>query len=64
MRVASPAAGTVTRRMLEPLPHNEYPNLAAFIAEHIMLPGYNFDDEFEYGLDLILDGLERAQGSC
>ena len=25
-----------------------------------MLPGYDFDDEFEYGLDVILDGLERA----
>src|SRR2546429_9141961 len=23
-------------------------------------PGYNYGDEFEYGLDLILDGIERA----
>lgn len=52
----------VTQRMLEPLPRDEYPNLSAFVAEHIMQPGYDFDDEFEYGLDLILDGLERAQG--
>ena len=27
-----------------------------------MQPGYDFADEFEYGLDLILDGLdERAR---
>jgi len=26
-----------------------------------MRPGYDFGDEFEYGLDLILDGLEVAQ---
>ena len=25
-----------------------------------MQPGYDFGDEYEFGLDLILDGLERA----
>ena len=49
-----------TRRMLEPVAMDAYPNLVAFVSEHIMLPGYDFDDEFEYGLDVILDGLERA----
>ena len=49
------------RNMLEPFPANEYPSLAAFISEHIMLPGYDFGDEFEYGLDLILDGLEQER---
>jgi hypothetical protein len=28
-----------------------------------MKPGYNYGDEFEYGLDLILDGIRRAKGS-
>jgi hypothetical protein len=46
--------------MLEPFPVGEYPNLLAFITEHAMKPGYDFADEFEYGLDVILDGLERA----
>ena len=46
--------------MLEPFPAGEYPNLAAFISEHAMKPGYDFADEFEVGLDVILDGLERA----
>jgi AcrR family transcriptional regulator len=46
--------------MLEPFPPGEYPNLAAFIAEHAMRPGYDFADEFEYGLDVVLEGLERA----
>jgi AcrR family transcriptional regulator len=45
--------------MLEPFPTGEYPNLAAFITEHAMKPGYDFADEFEYGLDVILDCLER-----
>lgn len=49
----------VTRRMMEPDPSNEYPHLAKFVNEHIMRPGYEFAEEFEYGLDLILDALER-----
>jgi AcrR family transcriptional regulator len=46
--------------MLEPFPVGEYPNLAAFISEHAMKPGYDYANEFEYGLDVILDGLERV----
>jgi AcrR family transcriptional regulator len=53
----------VAETMLEPFPVNEYPNLVAFITEHAMKPGYDFGDEFEYGLDLILDGLERSQNA-
>ena len=51
----------VAQTMLEPFAHNAYPNLAAFITEHAMQPGYDYADEFEYGLDLILDGLESAR---
>ncbi len=36
---------------------NEYPNLAAFLSQHVMEPGYDYEDEFERGLDIILDGL-------
>jgi AcrR family transcriptional regulator len=45
--------------MLEPFPLGEYPNLADFITGHAMKPGYDYADEFEYGLDVILDGLDR-----
>ena len=51
----------IAETMLEPFPVNEYPNLVEFLAEHVMKPGYDYGDEFEYGLDLILDGLERAR---
>jgi AcrR family transcriptional regulator len=47
--------------MLAPFPTGEYPNLAAFITEHAMKPGYDFANEFEVGLDVILDGLERVR---
>jgi AcrR family transcriptional regulator len=52
----------VAQGMLEPFPVNEYPNLVEFLNEHVMKPGYDYANEFEYGLDLILDGLERARG--
>ena len=45
--------------MLEPFPADEYPNLVEFLTEHVMKPGYDYGDEFEYGLDLVLDGLDR-----
>jgi AcrR family transcriptional regulator len=48
----------VAQAMLQPFPPETYPNLAAFITEHAMKPGYDYADEFEFGLDLILDGLE------
>lgn len=54
----------VAQTMLDPLPVNEYPNLVEFIIEHALKPGYDYGDEFEYGLDVILDGLERARGAA
>jgi len=38
----------------------EYPNLAELTLEHVLQPGYDYSNEYEFGLDLILDGLERA----
>jgi AcrR family transcriptional regulator len=51
----------VAQTMLAPFPAGDYPNLLEFITEHAMKPGYDYADEFEYGLDVILDGIERAR---
>jgi len=48
----------IAETMLDPFPFDAYPNLVAFITEHATKPGYDFGDEFEYGLELILDSLE------
>jgi AcrR family transcriptional regulator len=37
-----------------PLPH-----LTELATEHVFKPGYDFGDEFEFGLELILDALAR-----
>ena len=58
---ASEEVGVVAGAMLDSLPANEYPNLVEFLTEHVMKPGYDFGDEFEYGLDVILEGLELAR---
>ncbi len=36
-----------------------YPYSFEMVAGHIATSGYDFTAEFEFGLDLILDGLER-----
>jgi AcrR family transcriptional regulator len=40
---------------------NEYPHLTELTVEHVLKPGYAYADEFEFGLDLILEGLERLR---
>jgi hypothetical protein len=37
----------------------EYPHLVEMAVEHIMQPGYDYGAEFDFGLELILDGLPR-----
>ena len=43
---------------------DEYPHLTELTLEHVLQPGYDYDNEFEFGLDLILDGLERARDTA
>jgi AcrR family transcriptional regulator len=54
----------MAQTMLAPFPEGEYPNLVAFITEHAMQPGYDFANEFEWGLDVVLDGIEREHGAA
>jgi AcrR family transcriptional regulator len=42
-------------------PTDEYPYLAELTVKHVLQPGYDYGDEYEFGLDLILDGLDRAR---
>jgi AcrR family transcriptional regulator len=41
---------------------DQFPYLAEVVAGHVAKVGYDFDEAFEYGLDLILEGLERRRG--
>jgi len=45
--------------IIEHFPADAYPHLFEFTTEHVLKPGYDFTSEFEFGLGVILDGLER-----
>jgi len=47
--------------ILSGLPAEEYPSLRTVIVDHVLKAGFDHGDEFEFGLDLILDGLERLR---
>ena len=54
----------VAKAMMAQFPTDEYPYLTEFSLEHVLQPGYDYSAEFDFGLDLILDGLERARHSA
>jgi AcrR family transcriptional regulator len=59
---ASPAeVAEVAKGIIESFPAAEYPHLAELTFEHILKPGYDYGDEFEFGLDMILESLERLR---
>jgi AcrR family transcriptional regulator len=45
--------------ILGQLPADQYPHLRELTVEHVLQPGYDYGKEFEFGLELVLDGLER-----
>ena len=55
--------GGLAEASLAQLPPDKYPHIAEMITEHILKPGYSYAAEFEFGLDLILDGLENLRDS-
>jgi len=48
----------VAERMLRVVPAGAYPYSEEMVGRHIASEGYSLTAEFEFGLDLILDGLD------
>ena len=44
---------------LQAIPADQYPYLREMVVDHAMTVGYDESADFEFGLDLILDGLQR-----
>jgi AcrR family transcriptional regulator len=55
----SGTVGEVAEPIMEQLSTGEYPHLVGMATDYYLQPGYHFGDEFEWGLELILDGLDR-----
>ncbi|MDP8932000.1 MAG: TetR/AcrR family transcriptional regulator C-terminal domain-containing protein [Actinomycetota bacterium] len=54
----------VAQMILAQLPVDEYPHLTEMAIEHVLQPGYDYGNEFDFGLDLILEGLNRARDTA
>jgi AcrR family transcriptional regulator len=50
--------------IVQQMPADAYPYLTEMAMEHVLKPGYAYANEFEFGLDLILDGLERSRATA
>jgi AcrR family transcriptional regulator len=50
----------VAEPMMRRFPAGEYPHLVEMATQYVLQPGYDFGDEFEFGLGVILDGLTRS----
>ena len=50
----------VATSMRQHHPIDDHPHLVEFSTEHIMQPDYDFGSEFDFGLEVILDGLAQA----
>jgi AcrR family transcriptional regulator len=53
-------AADVTEPIMQRFRSDQYPHLVEMATEYILQPGYDFGDEFEFGLDVILNALTRA----
>ena len=43
------------------LPPERYPWLSALVHEHVLVDGYDEEEAFAFGLELVLEGLERRR---
>ena len=50
----------VAEHMMEQFSPADYPHLVEFTVEHVMKPDYDYGEEFEYGLGVVLDGLAAS----
>jgi AcrR family transcriptional regulator len=53
------SASGVAEPMMQQFPTDTYPNLVELATEYILQPGYDFGNEFDFGLDIILEALTR-----
>jgi AcrR family transcriptional regulator len=53
----------VAQSIMAQFPADQLPHLTEIAVEHVLQPGYDYGNEFLFGLDLILDGLERARAA-
>ena len=53
------SVGEVAEPIMELMSSGQYPHMVEMAQDHYLQPGYDFGDEFEFGLGLILDALAQ-----
>ena len=48
----------IAEAFLQAIPADEYPHLREMVVEYAMKSGYDEGADFEFGLDLIIEGLQ------
>ena len=55
------SVGEVAEPIMALMAAGEFPTMVEMATDYYLQPGYDFADEFEFGLELILDGLESRR---
>jgi len=56
----SDSVAEIAEPIMERFATGDYPHLTEMATDYYLQPGYDFGDEFEWGLDLILEALTRS----
>jgi tetracycline repressor-like protein len=60
---SGPDSSKATQAIMARFADGQYPHLTEIAVGHVLRPGYDYAEEFGFGLDLILDSLERAMAT-
>lgn len=56
-------AAEVAAVMMAQMPPNAYPYMTEIAMHHVLQPGYSYSNEFEIGLELVLEALEKLRAT-
>jgi AcrR family transcriptional regulator len=54
----------LAQTIMAEFPADAYPRLTEMAVQHVLRLGYDYGNEYQFGLDLILDGLDRARATA
>ena len=52
----------MTSAIMDQFPRADFPHLFELTTEHVLQPGYNYGNEFDIGLEVVLDGVDSQLG--
>lgn len=59
-----PSTAELAEMIMAQFAAGEYPHLTELTVTHVLKPGYDYGSEYEFGLGLILDGLDKERAKA